>query len=133
MVLADQMMLRLVGFFKELGSSTHYAGEIREAIQPSPGAEERLLVQYLRMGQVVLDVPETATDVISGDDRIVGGPSLVTDGTWLWRLDLAHYVEKYHLALPSEFLDHARAHAFRVPRLSDGELERVGRDALRYF
>ncbi|MFD8426770.1 hypothetical protein [Streptomyces coelicoflavus] len=38
---------------------------------------------------------------------MTGAGSLLTDGSWLWRDDLAYYVAAYHLALPEAFRAHA--------------------------
>jgi hypothetical protein len=33
-----------------------------------------------------------------------GCSSLLTVGAWVWRRDLAHYVERYHVGLPDDFV-----------------------------
>lgn len=133
MLLPENLALRPVGFYEELGPVAHYAGKMREALQDKAAPDEQKVVNYLNGGYIMLDVPETATDVIAGKERIIGAPSLMSDGTWVWRLDLAYYVANYHLRLPAEFLDHLYRRQFLVPSLSALELERVGQDALRFF
>ena len=47
------------------------------------------------------------------------GAVTLTDGTWAWPSGLAHYVVAHRIALPDEFLDHARTQAFQIdPRLA---------------
>jgi len=48
---------------------------------------------------------ESAVDPLDSEISIDGGPSLVSDGSWIWRLDLVYFVEKYGVELPSEFLE----------------------------
>jgi hypothetical protein len=126
-------MLRLLGFFEELGSGEHYRGSIRDAVRARPDPSEGRVIEYLRDGHVLLDVPETSTDVLSGVARIVGAPSFLTDGLWLWRLDLPYYVGVYHLLLPQDFLDHLGQREFQVAPMSERELDEVGREAIRLF
>ena len=42
----------------------------------------------------------------------------MTDGHWAWPDDLPAYVQKYHLALPEQFVQHARANNWQVPTLT---------------
>jgi hypothetical protein len=133
MVLPNGVGLRPVGFFEELGFAIHYTEKIRDAVQDRAAPNEQKVISYLNGGYVLLDVPETAVDVIAGKGRIIGGSSLVSDGTWVWRRDLAYYVGKYHLRLPAEFLDHLIQRKYVLPVLSEQDLERVGNAALRFF
>ncbi len=125
--------LRPVGFFEELGLSAYYTGRIRDAVQSQAAPNEQMVINYLKGGHVLLDVPETTMDVVAGKERIVGGPSLVSDGTWVWRRDLAYYVSRYHLKLPPEFIEHLIRHKYLPPTLSEQELEDVGKETLKFF
>jgi len=126
-------MLKLVGFFEELGSSRHYTKTIRDAVRSNPSPDENGIIEYLKAGHILLDVPETSVDAVTGRAQIVGAPSLLTDGVWLWRLDLAYYVERYHIELPREFVEHVVSRGFRVTPLTEQALEEVGLEALRFF
>jgi hypothetical protein len=128
-------MLRSVGFYDELGTTHHYRseGSIHDACAAEPGVGEAAVVAYLRSGHGFLDVMEASKDVIRRDVVLTGAPCLFSDGTWVWRLDLAHYVERYHLRLPREFLDHVRANGFSVPTLSEEELRAVQPEILAFF
>jgi hypothetical protein len=46
----------------------------------------------------------------------------MTDGTWVWPSDLAFYVERYHVELPTDFVEHVRSCGWNPPQLSDDEL-----------
>ncbi|WP_406054218.1 hypothetical protein OG462_41800 [Streptomyces sp. NBC_01077] len=56
------------------------------------------------------------------DNPVMGGLHLLTDGHWLWYSDLAHCVERCHLALVAQFIAHAQANGWAVPQLGDAEL-----------
>lgn len=67
------------------------------------------VVQYLRNGTPVFDVMEATTHPSEPSRRIPGGSSLLTDGEWAWRVDLADYVEVFNLGLPTEFVSKANS------------------------
>lgn len=48
--------------------------------------------------------------------------SQLTDGTWLWRSDLAYYVERYLVGVPADLVEHARRQSWRAPTIADSEL-----------
>ncbi|WP_256341606.1 hypothetical protein [Streptomyces sp. TLI_105] len=64
-------------------------------------------------------------DVLSSDREPIDVLRLHTDGQWLWYSDLAHYVERYHIALDEEFLQHARNRNFTPPQLSHADLLKI--------
>ena len=51
----------------------------------------------------------------------------LTDGSWVWPEGLVHYVTVHEIALPDEFLAHARGNGFVVPELDPGWTPRHGR------
>ena len=116
--------LRRCGEFAEF-----YAGADLESICDHIGKlgddiDREALTAYLRAGNGMAYVMEGVRDVISGKlfREGSGGPSLLTDGVWLWRLDLAHYVETHRVWLPLAFIDHARSNGFEVPTLGEDQL-----------
>jgi hypothetical protein len=112
-----------VGTYRELQDlSPSAAQSIHEAIDPEmPPAERRRLAFYLALGTPAIRVMGMRRDVIDGEDIFLG-ESLLTDGEWFWRQDLAHYVVKYGLALPVKLIEHAASNLWRPPVLSDSEL-----------
>ena len=38
----------------------------------------------------------------------------MTDGTWFWPAGLIHFIEKYHVLVPQEFIEHAARNQWRV-------------------
>ena len=47
----------------------------------------------------------------------------LTDGTWLWPEGLSHYVLVHKIALPDEFLAHARMNGFTIPPTTSESLD----------
>ena len=117
--------MRLVGFYREfqIVDNGAYAGNIHDVVRPNPSVDEAEVLSYLNGGARVVEFMEAARDVISGDNYVTAGSSLVTDGLWVWRLDLAHYVARYHLELDREFLLRVAEH--------DGVCPEVSMEALR--
>ena len=114
-------MLGLLGFYDELDNhSGQPNGSIRDAVRPVGEPDEAELVAYLDAGHVLVDVMESGRDVITGNPHrhSPGCSSLLTDGSWLWRLDFPHYVETHHVSLPDAFVAHVRGLRHRMPAIS---------------
>lgn len=109
--------MQFIGFYRELESN---GPAVYEHSLPPPGSGASAyphaeITQYLLSGYPALDVMELTSDVTGDAFRVPGGPSVLTDGLFVWRLDLAHYVRHYSIELPQSFLDAARTHEYRVP------------------
>jgi hypothetical protein len=109
--------MKMVGFYEELDPSSNFSqGSIHDARSSTVQSDDDRLAAYLDQGHPIVDFTETTHDVINGRLEIVGGSSLRSDNIWTWRADLSHYVRKYHLKLPIEFVDHVRSQGFTVPK-----------------
>lgn len=101
--------MRVIGLFRELVWPENAR---LPSIHASKGAlaEDMVMpvLMYLSMGTDVIDVMEATRDPFDHAKYISGGPSLTTDGEWVWRYDLEHYVRLYRLGLPEEFLARVR-------------------------
>ncbi|MFF4209054.1 hypothetical protein ACFYZE_06755 [Streptomyces sp. NPDC001796] len=114
-------MIKRVGFFRELGGHGDRSASVpslRDAVRPTGEWDEDRVIAYLESSTEIYSTMGAERDVITGDEWISGAGSLVTDGTWLWPVELAHYVRNHHLALPAEFVDHIRANDYTSPALS---------------
>lgn len=95
--------MEAIGQFAELeGNPLHIS--IRGAMGQISGPDRAAVAAYLCAGVGVVDVMEATADPLNPGKFINGGPSLLTDGKWAWRLDLVHYVERYGVGLPAQFL-----------------------------
>jgi hypothetical protein len=114
---------RPAGFFRELGTlrpgtpQPSIADQARESL---PDAEQ--VVAYLRGGHVLIDMMDVQKDWFDPSHKIMDGPTVVTDGEWYWRIDLAHYVGRHHLRLPADFLARIRDNDYTVPDLDEPTL-----------
>jgi hypothetical protein len=101
-------IMKAIGVFRELGRGVDPSVQSIHSVVGllDEGVAERV-VQYLRSGVPVYDVMEATLDPLDNNVSVSGGPSLISDGTWVWREDLAYYVERYKLGLPREFLSSA--------------------------
>jgi hypothetical protein len=102
--------MNVVGVFREL--TRNRSGTNLPSIYASKDALSRkdagIIAAYLRCGVPVFDVMEATQDPFDSEVFVSGGPSLRSDGTWVWREDLIHYIERYRVDLPTEFIAHVR-------------------------
>jgi hypothetical protein len=113
------MKLIPVGFFRELSDDAEEQERLpslRDALSSLPQDNEEKIVLYLRQGVCVAAIGRYLEDVLDPSCRLPLCRHLHTDGTYLWRLDVAHYVEKYHLRLPREFVEHMTKLNWQPPR-----------------
>ncbi|MFE6049253.1 hypothetical protein ACFQ6N_00675 [Kitasatospora sp. NPDC056446] len=115
-------MFPFVGEFRELGHGRPDGPSLRSAVRAQESANARELVEYLRAGTVLAATTTLVHDVLSPDYAVIGGLHLLTDGHWLWYSDLAHYVERHHVALDPQFIAHARSNDWTAPLLSEADL-----------
>lgn len=112
-----KVTLKLVGFFRELPHGKDDGESLKDSMHDAPGPYEREAVEYLRKGVLFIASPGPVLDVFDGSGPI-GTAAVYTDGVWAWLADLPYYVERYHVALPEEFLQHAKRNDWAMPELS---------------
>ncbi|WP_128375961.1 hypothetical protein [Streptomyces cavernae] len=118
-------MIRTFGFFREQSQQwgIENSDSIRDFVRPVGEKDENEIVSYLVNGADIFSEMGAEVDVLSPDGfAIAGGASLKTDGAWVWRYDLPHYVADYHLALPEEFVRRIRELDYTVPQLDENTL-----------
>lgn len=72
------------------------------------------VIEYMKTeGFAALDYMSAIPDLLDQKELILGGPSLHTDGVWVWRTDSIHYFEYHQLEIPEDFLRHVRRSAYR--------------------
>lgn len=116
-----KVMLTPVGFFCELPHGHADGPSLKESVRDAPGPHERDVVDYLQHGVLFIGSPGPVRDVVDNSGPI-GTASVRTDGVWAWFADLPYYVERYHVVLPTEFLEHAARCNWRVPNISIEQL-----------
>jgi len=111
--------MKMIGLFSELEpTATASLDSMEDARECLSESDVDAVVAYLREGQIVSDSMELVEDPWNASIRIPGGSGLQSDGDYVWRQDLWHYVQSYKVRLPVEFVRRARAGA------GNGELQR---------
>lgn len=105
-----EQCMKVVGIFRELAldPANVLLPSLHAARGQLDGIDAEIIASYLRNGVPVFDVMEATQDPFNPETFIPGGPSLLSDGTWIWRKDLAHYVERYQVDVAKEFIEHVR-------------------------
>ncbi|MEU9217001.1 hypothetical protein AB0D47_10710 [Streptomyces sp. NPDC048376] len=117
-----------MGFFDELSPGWGFPtdGTIKDAVRSSGDGNEHRLVGYLRRGSGIWSEMGAEADVLDPEaPTLVSGGSLLTDGVWLWRDDLAYYVDRYHLALPADFVARVRELGYTPPEVPESRLVEI--------
>lgn len=79
------------------------------------------------VSQIARMASEVAVDeaLLEARFEAIGTGTILTDGEWAWPDTLSHYVEKYHLELPQEFVRHATSAEFTIPDVTVDDLRRL--------
>ncbi|MCR3747915.1 hypothetical protein [Lentzea californiensis] len=104
-----------IGFYES-------ADEVRAAMAGGEQPWEQDALRYLEQGRLVVLPQAWATDLPDPDGPGVNERGEWTDGVWFWSGTLVHYLRKYHVALPEEFLAHMAANQWVVPPMTDDEV-----------
>ncbi|MFF0468298.1 hypothetical protein ACFYPX_12825 [Micromonospora zamorensis] len=123
--------LNAAGMFREFGPVR--SAEPQESIFDSVADEElpdlTQVVGYLNSGHVLIDVMDVANDAFDSTRQVMNGSTVLTDGDWLWRKDLAYYVRRHRVVLPKGFLALIRERDYVVPSRGVPELTACSRQA----
>jgi hypothetical protein len=120
-------MIKRAGFYQET-SGPDAAGDapsLRDAVRDTGPWDEDSVIAYLESALEVYSTMGAERDALTGDTWIAGAGSLLTDGTWIWPIDLAHYVRRHHAALAPEFIEHIRALSYTVPLVDDERAKEI--------
>ena len=117
----DDHRLLPLGVFREFSEWPSDAPSIRGAMNGGPAPEvQRRIAFYLSRATSIRATMGMVPDVVDGEDVFLSS-GLLSDGDWYWRGDLAHYVLKYNVALPDEFVAHAASHLWDPGQLTDAQ------------
>ena len=88
---------------------------LRDSVAATPADDTAAVVQYLRTAVLFVASSGIVRDVLDPAQPIVAAGHLMTDGEWVWPSYLVHYVAKYNVTLPNEFLAAMKARNFKPP------------------
>ncbi|MFJ3659392.1 hypothetical protein ACIPPM_02865 [Streptomyces sp. NPDC090119] len=91
---------------------------LRDAARAVGEGDEGRVLAYLDACPEIYTTMGAERDAIADDVWITGAGSLITDGTWVWPIELAHYVRRHHVALPHGLVAHIRARNYVCPEVS---------------
>ena len=124
--------MKAVGMFTEFGPvrQSEPQDSIMDHVAAEPFDDVDQVVSYLRAGHPLIDMMDVQKDVFDrSQPSIMNGSSILTDGDWLWREDLAYYVRKHNVMLPDEFLESIRQRNYVVPEVDEAVLDQAGEEA----
>ena len=111
------MDLLPAGFFRELHHGDPLGPSIEDARESLAPTTARDVAAYLRGGSVLAATGQSTADWFDAN-KTIGPLEVRTDGRWMWPGDLAYYVERYSVGLPTEFLAWMRSKAWECHPLS---------------
>ena len=104
-----------VGFFHELKHGRADGPSLRAVMRDKGKPGESRIAAYLRTAPILFHALGPVTDVFEPKGDYICAPNIHTDGAYAWPEDLAYYVERYHVALPADFLTHLAAAKWKPP------------------
>ena len=108
------MALRCIGHYYELTPDAQRLEIARLQGGLVPTMKQNVL-QYLQSGVEAGIVMMVEYDHVAKPEVCLGTVVLVSDGKWSWPKSLAHFVDKYDVALPAEFLEEMAKSNWIVP------------------
>lgn len=90
--------MRYIAMYSEFGFQD--APSMRDSFEKTAYSGQKRIAAYLRNGTPGVACPKTEKDVFTGE--FIRDESVVrSDGTYMWPMKLAYYVEQYNLRLPA--------------------------------
>ncbi|MBE7071465.1 MAG: hypothetical protein E7383_01780 [Ruminococcaceae bacterium] len=122
------------GYYKEMPHGEPTNPSIMDFI----GKEDKSLIDnicsYLESGVPLATTPGVVDDIINPDRGVIGTPTALTDGTWVWPGDLSYYVKTYKLKLSDEFIQTMKDNNWKIPiTLEDIDLDSLTIDGISPF
>lgn len=125
--------LKPVGLYREMYEDRDLGlPSIFESVTEHVIEDRERVLGYMRAAPGVFDVLDVLKDLINDTDQIMSASSLISDGVWIWRVDSMHYLSRYDLDIPEEFLRHVRERNYEPPASIDFTPEFESR-MLTYF
>jgi hypothetical protein len=118
-----------VGFYREQTDDPdeqQVFPSIHDSLCDQPQADEARIAAYLRNGVCLCARGCYEEDVLDPSSSVPLFGHQYTDGKYTWPLHLAHYVEKYHLRLPPEFIRHMASRNWQPPTKEEVDVTSLG-------
>lgn len=107
--------LKPVGLYRQMYEGwLQHLPSIHEARKGHVLEDRARVIEYMKTEEFgAMDYMSAILDLLDQKEYIPGGPSLHTDGVWVWRTDSIHYFEHHQLEIPQDFLRHVRGNDYR--------------------
>ncbi|MDB5299221.1 MAG: hypothetical protein JWO87_884 [Phycisphaerales bacterium] len=96
---------------------------LQDAVCTTAHANEHKTIRYLENGPNYSAMGKVVRDVFDPENGAILFPGTNTDGVFLWPIELAYYVRKYHVRLPSDFLERMASRDWQPPSKSEINFE----------
>ena len=113
------MKLNRFGFFDDLPFEERRGALKRLCHLAGPHPDRQFVLKYLETGVPFILIAGITRDWLSDSEEIIGPPHVLTDGKWGWTADVYHYIQRYNLPVPDEFIAHMRSNRWIVPVVAD--------------
>lgn len=108
-----------VGYFYELEHCDFEGVSLVKARAKSAAPDEDRIATYLDAGHLYKAATGVVEDWFADDEIAIGPPHLLTDGVYVWPVDLPYYLRTYHLRLPKAFTIHVANNGYAMPKNVD--------------
>lgn len=105
----DDQAMRIAGIWRRGPAGLELKPELGRSTDPE---EEEALLRFLRGGSVVIRSPGLREDRLDPSREPAVPYGYLTDGSWIWPMELAYYLEQHGVLPQDEFLEHIRASDF---------------------
>jgi hypothetical protein len=112
-------MMKLIGYWKEDGGRFMNMPSLHELIRLSQYDDKELILAYLQQSSFIVASPGLKKSLL--DDEMIG-LGIQSDGTWAWPASLYYYLKTYDVLLDTEFVEHVRSAAYKVPFFNEERL-----------
>ena len=119
-----------LGRFREFGVEES-APSIVDALGRLDDEVRVIVADYLTEGVALTAVPGSGRDVLDGEPLMLSS-ALLTDGVFVWRRYLSHYVRKYGVELPDNFIQKVLTGVRPPAELEEDRFVEIDRWAYRY-
>jgi len=125
--------MKTAGMFLELGGVKQDEPQpsILDHVGTEPLPDADRVVAYLRGGHRLIAMMDVQDDYFDPSQQVLSGSSVSTDGDWLWRDDLAYYVQRHNVTPPEDFLRLIRERHYIVPEVEEAVLDTAADEAER--
>ena len=89
--------------------------DLKELVAGTPQDHEEQIARYLESAPNYNAAGSVVGDGLDPTIKVVLFPGTRTDGRFMWPMELAYYVRKYHVRMPADFTSHMDSRNWQAP------------------